>query len=112
MSLVFGLCFKVDYLLKPNWSDLVLVVVAGICICLASGFVENPPEASVIGHRYYGWPLVWRITKTLLPEEYRYFELFIDCLIWIVVALIVMLLAKKLMRKRKSGRINNRNQKQ
>ena len=91
------LVFNVGDLWKVNWSVLGLVVVVGICIGLVSGFVENPPEASVIGHKYYGWPFVWRITKTLLPEEHRYFELFSDCLFWIVVVLVVALLARKLM---------------
>jgi len=81
-----------------DWRSLVLGVVVGVCITLVGGFVENPPAASVIGHRYYGWPLVWRITKTFLPEEYRYFELFLDCLFWIVVVLLVTLLAKKLVK--------------
>ena len=72
-----------------DWRGLVLVVVLGVCIGLVSGFVENPPEASVIGHKYYGYPLVWRITKTFLGEEYLYFELFIDCLIWIAIVSVI-----------------------
>lgn len=78
-----------------------MAVVAGVCVSLVGGFVENPPEASVIGQRYYGWPLVWRITKTLLPEEYRIFELFADCLIWIAVVTLIILLAQKLMKSQK-----------
>jgi len=84
--------------LKVNWRILVLVVVVGVCIGLVGGFVENPPEASVIGHRYYGWPLVWRITKTFLPEEYRYFELFADCLFWFFVVAVVYFVARKLLK--------------
>ena len=60
-----------------DWRGLVLVVVLGVCIGLVTGFVENPPEVSVIGHKYYGWPFVWRITKMFLGEEYLYFELFV-----------------------------------
>lgn len=82
-----------------DWRVLVLAVVVGVCIGLVGGLVENPPEASVIGHRYYGWPLVWRITKTLLPEEYRYFELFVDCLFWIAIVSVVVLLVNKLVRR-------------
>jgi len=82
-----------------DWRVLVLAVVVGVCIGLVGGLVENPPEASVIGHRYYGWPLVWRITKTLLPEEYQYFELFVDCLFWIAIVSVVVLLVNKLVRR-------------
>lgn len=83
--------------MKVSWRILVLMaVVIGVCIGLVSGFVENPPSASVIGHKYYGWPLVWRITKTLMPEEYRFFELFVDFVFWIVVVLLAALLIKRL----------------
>jgi hypothetical protein len=84
--------------LKVDWRFLILVLVVGIVVCLVSGFVENPPEAWVIGHKYYGWPLVWRITKTLMPEEYRYFELIVDFLFWIAVVLVVVLLMKRLIK--------------
>jgi len=50
-----------------DWRGLVLVL--GVCIGLVSGFVENPPEASVIGHKYYGYPFVWRITKTFWAKS-------------------------------------------
>ena len=76
-----------------------MVIVIGICIGLASGFVENRPQASIIGHRYYGIPWVWRITKMFLGEEYLYFELFIDCLFWIGVVLVIAVLAKILLRE-------------
>jgi hypothetical protein len=51
---------------RVDWRRLVLVLILGFCIGLVSGFVENPPEASVIGHKYYGYPLVRRITRTFL----------------------------------------------
>lgn len=84
--------------LKVDWRFFVLAVVVGICICLTAGLVENPPEVSVVGYKYYGWPLVWRVTKTLQSEEYRYSELLVDLLLWIVVASVVTFLIKKLMK--------------
>jgi len=98
MLLVVALGFVVGDDLKVGWRVPALAVVIGVCLGFISGFVENPPEASVIGHRYFGWPFVWRITKTLLPEEYRYSELFVDLMFWIVVVLAVVLLAKMLMK--------------
>lgn len=85
-----GLVVKVD------WRGLIFIVVVGVCIGLVTGFVENPPEASVIGHKYYGWPLIWRVTKTLMPEEYSYFELSVDCLFWFFVVAVVYVIVRKL----------------
>ncbi|MDI6905325.1 MAG: hypothetical protein QMD13_07565 [Candidatus Bathyarchaeia archaeon] len=75
-----------------------MVVVVGVCIGLVSGFVENPPEASVGVHRYYGWPLAWRITTIFEDELYRYFELFVDCLFWFFVVAVVYLVVRKLVK--------------
>lgn len=79
--------------IKVDQRGLALVVVLGVCIGLVSGFVENPPDASVIGHKYYGYPLVWRITRMFIGEEYLYFELLIDCLIWIAVVSVIAVFA-------------------
>jgi len=89
-----------------DWRGLVLVL--GVCIGLVSGFVENPPEASVIGHKYYGYPFAWRVTKTFLGEEYLYFELFFDCLIWIAIVSVIAVFAWESSRwmRRKSVRIS------
>jgi len=81
-----------------DWRELVLIAVIGVCISLVSGFVENSPEASVFVHKYYGWPLVWRITTIFSGEEYRYFELFIDCLFWFFVTAVVYLVVKKVVK--------------
>jgi len=85
-----------DLAVKVYWRIAILAVVVGVCIGLVSGFVENKPDASVLEHKYYGWPLVWRITTIFEGEMYRYFELFVDCLFWIGVVLVVALLAKLL----------------
>jgi len=82
-----------------DWRGLVLVVVLGVCIGLVSGFFENPPEASVIGHKYYGYPFSWRISDPFVGESYDYLKLFVDSLFWAVIVLLVVLLAKKLARK-------------
>ena len=83
---------------KVDLRGLILAVVISFCIGLVSGFVENPPDARVIGHKYYGWPLVWRITGMVLGEEYLYFELFVDCLFWFLIVAIVYFVVKKLVK--------------
>jgi hypothetical protein len=84
---------------KLSWRTLALVGVMGVCIALVSGFVENRPEASVFVHKYYGFPLVWRITTTFVGEEYLFFELFVDCLFWIAVVFVLALLARALLKE-------------
>jgi hypothetical protein len=84
---------------KEGWQNLALAATVGVSIGLVSGFVENRPDASVIGHRYYGFPLVWRITKMFLGEEYLFFELFVDCIFWIIIVFVVAFLAKNLMKR-------------
>jgi len=93
---------------KMDWRGLILVAVLGICIGLVSGFVENPPEASIIGHKYYGHPLVWRIVRMFFGEEYLYLELFIDCLIWIAIVSVIAMFAWESSRwmSRKNARIS------
>ena len=74
-----------------------MAVVVSICVGVFTGAVENRPSAIGIPEdRYYGYPLRWRVTHTGLPDELRFFELFVDCLFWFVIVLIVVLLAKKL----------------
>jgi len=86
-------------LVRVNWRSLVLVVVIGVCIGLFTGIVENrPSEIGIPEDKYHGFPLVWRITHTGLPDEYRFLELFVDCLFWFVIVLIIVLLVKKLVK--------------
>lgn len=73
-----------------DWRGLVLVVVLGVCIGLVSGFFENPPsEVGIPEYKYYGYPLVWRVTQTALPDEFRFFDLSVDCLIWIAIVSVI-----------------------
>lgn len=62
-----------------------------------TGAVENrPSEVGIPEDKYYGYPLRWRVTHTGLPDEFRFFELFVDCLFWFVIVLIVVFVVKKL----------------
>ena len=66
-----------------------LLVIAAICgalVSLGTGLVENPPRASIVGYRYYGHPLVWRVTRSLeLPPEYMLTNLAVDAAFWIII---------------------------
>ncbi len=65
-------------------------VVCGVLVSLATGAIENPPEASIIGARYYGYPLVWRVTMITMNNttDFRFANLAIDALFWITILFI------------------------
>lgn len=67
-----------------SFTSLIAAVFCGAIVSLATGLIENPPRASVIGYRYYGHPLVWRVTRTFeLPTEYMFARLALDAAFWI-----------------------------
>ena len=84
-----------------GWRVLVLAVVVGVCISLVTGFIENSwfGKASIPEIKYYGYPFSWRISDAFVGESYDYLKLFGDSLFWAVIVLLVILLAKKLVRK-------------
>jgi len=63
---------------------------------LAAGLIENQPEASIIGFTYYGYPLAWRVTKTLQPAEFRFTSLAIDTAFWITISLLTLIILEKI----------------
>jgi hypothetical protein len=65
---------------------LVVVIVCGVLVALATGLFENRPEASIIGNKYYGYPLVWRVTGTFQPTEIILTNLTINMAFWIAVS--------------------------
>jgi len=74
---------------------LVGAVVCGVLVSLATGIIENAPQASIIGSRYYGYPLVWRITMTLQPDKLDFTTLAIDSLFWIMISSVVLTVVLK-----------------
>ena len=75
---------------------LVIALAYGTFVSLGTGLVENPPRASIVGYRYYGHPLVWRVTRTFeLPPEYMFANLAMDAAFWIIIfSLISIILGK------------------
>lgn len=83
-------------MIKVNWRTLLSVIVIGVCIGLFTGVVENrPSEVGIPEDKYYGYPLRWRVTHTGLPDDFLFFELFVDCLFWFVIVLVIVLLVKR-----------------
>jgi len=80
-------------------------LVCGVTVSLVTGIIENPPDAfSIIGARYYGYPLVWRVTMTLQPDDLWFSNLMVDIIFWIVISFAALvatqLISERLSRNR------------
>ncbi len=74
-------------------KQLIVAIFCGILTSLASGLFENPPEASIIGAEYYGYPIVWRVVMVSLTKsvDYRIPDLVANTLFWIVAFFFALL---------------------
>jgi len=80
--------------------SLLWVIICGLLLSLATGLVENQPEASIIGFTYYGYPMVWLVTKTLQPAEFRFTNLAVDAAFWITICFVAFIFSEKIVRPR------------
>ncbi len=72
-------------------------IVCGLLLSLATGLAENPPsEVGIPEFTHYGYPLVWRVTKTFQPTEYRFTSLAIDAAFWITISLLALIILEML----------------
>lgn len=77
-------------------KSLFWAIICGVLVSLVTGLIENQPEASVIGFTYYGYPLVWRVTKTLQPTEFRLTNLAVDAASWIAISFLALIMLEKI----------------
>ena len=77
--------------------SLVVAMVLGVLVSLASGLVENPPD-SIIGAKYYGYPLVWRVDMITLTNTItlRFTSLAIDIIVWFAISFVVLIILEKI----------------
>ncbi len=68
------------------------VIVCGALLSLATGLVERPQDASIMRYKYYGYPLVWRVTKLFEPTEFRFTSLAINATLWITISFLVLII--------------------
>jgi len=80
-----------------EFRSLIGAIVCGVLVALASGLVENPPGASIIGARYYGHPLVWRVVIISLTTrvDFRFTSLAIDMVFWIAAIFLALMITEK-----------------
>jgi len=92
---------------KALLRNLFGAVVCGVLVSLATGAIENPPEASIIGARYYGYPLAWRVEMITMNNttDFRFTNLAIDILFWLIISFMALLAIRTtiLMFGRKTG---------
>ena len=81
---------------QTRFRSLFGAIACGVLVSLATGLVENRPEVSIIGFKYYGYPLVWRVTKTLQPNEFRLTSLGIDAALWIAISFFALIALEKI----------------
>lgn len=73
-------------------------IVCGVVVSLATGLVENRPEASIIGARHYGYPLVWQVVIVSLTNrtDFRSTNLAIDMVFWIAGFFLALMIIEKI----------------
>lgn len=79
-----------------RFRSLVAAIVCGLLLSLATGLVENPPDASIMIHKYFGHPLVWRVTKIFEPTEYRFDALSINTAFWVAISFLAVIILEML----------------
>ncbi len=72
---------------------LIVALFCGVLTSLVSGLFENPPEASIIGAEYYGYPIVWRVVMVSLAKsvDYRIPSLAANTVFWIAACFLALL---------------------
>ena len=81
----------------PRLRTLIMAIICGIGISLVTGFFENMPDASIIGARYYGFPLYWRVSMVLISPKDTFIltNLAIDIVFWFLAILAVFIILGK-----------------
>jgi len=76
----------------PAWSPRLTVLAAvacGIIASFTSGLLENPPIVGLPEYRFYGYPLVWRVSDLAGSSEFIPTNFAIDTGFWIALFLLV-----------------------
>jgi len=68
--------------------------ICGVFISLATGLYERD-IISILEVRYYGHPLIWRITNLNGPTEYVLTNLTIDAVVWVAVSLMASFIVQR-----------------
>lgn len=72
-----------------------MALVGGTAITLLTGLIPNMP-GSLVGARWYGYPLAWLIRMIVAPEYFPWkveaIALIVDIVVWTLIVLVILLL--------------------
>jgi len=93
-----------------RFRSLVGAIVCGVLLSLVLGLVENPPEASIIGAKHYGYPLAWRVVMISLTSrtDFNFSSLGIDIVFWIASLFIALVIIERIVLPELRARFNFR----
>jgi len=79
---------------------IVIAIVVGVAITLASGLFSNTPSG-LVGAVHFGYPLPWlhQVVYPNAPLEVDAVILLIDSVIWIVIVGLILFLIESLRRR-------------
>ena len=85
-----------DFALRyVSLKTLAIVVVLGILVSFALGFVENRSVIGIPESKHYGYPMVWRSVQFLQqPQitEYNFTNFTLNTAFWIVIFIVAVLI--------------------
>lgn len=81
-----------------NVKTLLIAVVCGSLVTLATGLFANTPPM-LVGATHYGYPLAW-LTRLIIAPQYfpwrvNVLELVLDVVVWSAVSAIVLFIMKR-----------------
>lgn len=86
--------------------SLVGALFFGVFLSLITGLFENGPKIGIPENKYYGYPLIWRITKTFQPTEIIFSNLAMDAAFFIGISFLVIVILEKIVFPKLGIRVN------
>ncbi|MEM3673819.1 MAG: hypothetical protein QW468_06355 [Candidatus Bathyarchaeia archaeon] len=72
-------------------------LTCGVIASLATGLFENKVQISIPENKYYGYPLIWRITSLDGSTEYAATKFALNFLFWFVVSFLILFFLLKIL---------------
>jgi hypothetical protein len=82
---------------NPLLKLLFAALTCGVIASLVAGFFENRGQIGIPENKYYGYPLVWRITSLDGSTEYAATNFTLNFLFWFVISFLILLFLWKIL---------------
>jgi len=76
---------------------LVMAAASGIAVSLATGLYENRGQVGIPENKYYGYPLVWRVTSLDGSAEYLMTNFALNFGLWFVISFLTLFFLWKIL---------------